>query len=277
MRRLSSRSTTGPGPGPDAGGAAGDAREVVLAVAAHPDDIEFLMAGTLALLRKAGWSVHYLNLSTGNCGSAHVPASRLRVVRRREAQAAAKVLGATWHAPMADDLEIFYTDALLRRLAAVMRRVRPKVVLTHALADYMEDHVNTARLAVTAAFARGMPNYRTVPRVSAWSGEVTVYHALPHGLQDPLGRSVQPGAWVDIGSVLEVKRQALACHGSQGSWLETSQGMQSYVASMIDLARAAGRQSGVFEYAEGWTRHSTLGFCGAEVDPLATVLENTGT
>jgi len=64
---------------------------VALAVAAHPDDIEFLMAGTLLRLAEAGWAIHYFNLSTGNCGSAVLGPGRLREVRRREAQAAAAV------------------------------------------------------------------------------------------------------------------------------------------------------------------------------------------
>jgi LmbE family N-acetylglucosaminyl deacetylase len=243
-----------------------------LAIAAHPDDIEFLMAGTLVLLRRAGWETHYFNLSSGNCGSATVPAGRLRVMRRREARAAAALLEARWHPPLVDDLEIFYEDGLLRRVAAVVRRVAPAIVLTHAPVDYMEDHVNTSRLAVTAAFARGMRNYRTVPRVGPWAGEVTVYHAMPHGLADPLGQPAVAGAWVNTGAVQELKRAALGRHASQRAWLDTSQGMDSYVKAMDDAGRAMGRQSRRFTYAEGWRRHSPLGFCPAEADPLREAL-----
>ena len=243
-----------------------------LAIAAHPDDIEFLMAGTLLRLRQAGWETHYFNLSSGNCGSATIPGGRLRQVRRREARAAAKFLGAVWHPPIADDLEIFYEDGLLRRVAAVVRQVVPSIILTHAPVDYMEDHTNTSRLTVTAAFARGMPNYRTVPRVRAVAGDVTLYHALPHGLRDPLGRPVVAGAWVNTGSVQEAKRAALAKHVSQRSWLDESQGMDSYVRAMDDFGREQGRQSRRFAYAEGWQRHSHLGFCAPEADPLRDAL-----
>src|SRR4030095_17221643 len=79
-----------------------------IAIAAHPDDIEFYMAGTLLLLKAAGWEIHYFNLSTGNCGSVQHDAAATRRIRRREAQRAAKLLGAKWHPPIADDLEIFY-------------------------------------------------------------------------------------------------------------------------------------------------------------------------
>src|SRR5690606_16685869 len=120
--------------------------------------------------------------------------------------------------------EIFYNDRLLRRVAAVVRRVRPSIVLTHSPVDYMEDHMNTCRLAVTAAFARGMPNYRTIPRLKPWPGEVVVYHAMPHGLCDPLGRPVVAGMWVNTETVQEIKRAALAEHVSQRAWLDASQG-----------------------------------------------------
>lgn len=243
-----------------------------LAIAAHPDDIEFLMAGTLLLLRQAGWEIHYLNLATGNCGSRQHAAAATRRLRRAEARAAARALGAVWHPPVVDDAEIFYADRLLRAVAAVMREVRPSVVLTHSPEDYMEDHMNTARLAVTAAFVRGMPNYRTRPARPAIEGDCTVYHALPHGLRDGLGRRVAAGWYVDTTSVQAAKRAALACHRSQKDWLDATQGMDSYLDAMEAMAREVGRMSGRFRFAEGWRRHATLGFCAPDADPLREAL-----
>ncbi len=159
-------------------------RKVAFAIVAHPDDIEFLMAGTLLLLREKGFEIHTLNVSSGNCGSQTRKAAEVRRIRRLESIEAARVLGAHFHPGFADDLEIFYDARSLRRLAAVVREVCPTVILTHSPQDYMEDHMNTCRLAVTAAFARGMPNFVTNPRRSATQGDVTVYHAMPHGLRD---------------------------------------------------------------------------------------------
>jgi LmbE family N-acetylglucosaminyl deacetylase len=243
-----------------------------IAVAAHPDDIEFCMAGTLLLLREAGWGIHYLNLASGNCGSAEMSAERTRAIRRREARAAARLLGARYHPSFLDDLEIFYTDANLRRLAAVIRQVRPTIVLTHSPQDYMEDHMNTGRLAVTAAFTRGMPNYRTRPEHAAVDVPVTVYHAMPHGLCDGLRRVLVPGAYVDTTKVHEAKRAALACHRSQKEWLDRSQGMDSYLRAMDAMSLAVGRMSRRFKHAEGWRRHSHLGFCQRDADPLRDAL-----
>src|SRR4026209_1628038 len=91
-----------------------------LAIGAHPDDIEFYMAGTLLLLRQAGWKTHYLNLSSGNCGSERLSAKATRRVRSQEARRAARCLQAHYHPSLADDLEILYELRLLRRLAAVI-------------------------------------------------------------------------------------------------------------------------------------------------------------
>jgi LmbE family N-acetylglucosaminyl deacetylase len=244
----------------------------VLAVVAHPDDIEFYMAGTLLLLKHAGYQTHYLTLASGSCGSEQLDAATTRAVRRREARRAAALLGACWHPGFADDLEVFYELRLLRRLAAVVREVAPRIVLTHSPQDYMEDHTNTCRLAVSAAFARGMPNFRTQPPRPAVRGDVTVYHAMPHGLRDPLGRRVTPGAFVNTTSVHARKRQALAAHVSQKAWLDASQGMDSYLRALDDLSRAVGRMSRRFEHAEGWRRHLHLGFCAADADPLRDAL-----
>lgn len=244
-----------------------------IAIAAHPDDIEFTMAGTLLLLREAGWSTHYLNVANGSGGSLVHGAAALRRIRRREGIAAARILGATFHESATDDLEILYTVPLLRWLTGVIREVRPTVVLTHPPEDYMEDHTNACRLAVTATFARGIRNFHSSPRRAGWSGETTVYHAMPHELQDNLRRRVMPGAFVNTAAVQKKKLAALKCHASQQPWLQATQGMNSYLRSMEAKSRAVGRMSRRFAHAEGWWRHSHMGFsASAAADPLRDAL-----
>jgi N-acetylglucosamine malate deacetylase 1 len=195
-----------------------------------------------------------------------------RAKRLKEAKAAARLLGAHFHPPIADDLEILYELKLLRRIAAIVRDVKPDVVLTHSPQDYMEDHMNTSRLAVTAAFARGMPNFITTPKRKAVEGDVAVYHAMPHGLSDALRRKIDPDSFANTTDVHETKLAALACHQSQQEWLDVSQGMNSYVRTMDDMSRGVGRMSRQFKHAEGWRRHLHLGFSGREIDPLAGAL-----
>jgi N-acetylglucosamine malate deacetylase 1 len=245
---------------------------IVLAISAHPDDIEFRAAGTLLLLKQAGCETHYLNVASGNCGTVQYDSNTTRKVRAAEGRRAARLLGARFHPSLADDLEILYDLKTLRRLAAVVRAVRPQIVLTHPPQDYMEDHTNTCRLAVTAAFAHGVPNFKTLPPRPSYDGDVTVYHWVPHGLRDGLRRRVVPGAFVNTAAVQSLKRAALAEHRSQQNWLEASQGMNSYLAAMESTSRELGKMSGRFKHAEGWWRHLHWGFSSRETDPLAELL-----
>ena len=246
--------------------------KVAIAIGAHPDDIEFFMAGTLLLLKAAGYRTHYLTVANGNCGSAEYDERMLRSIRNSEGRAAAKILGSQFHQPLTNDLEIFYDLELLRKVTAVIREVKPAIVLTHSPQDYMEDHTNTSRLAVTAAFARGMPNFKTAPSQPAAEYEVTVYHAMPHGLRDQLRRRIIAGAYANTTSVHKTKHQALAAHKSQQAWLDLSQGLNSYLLAMEDMSLAVGRLSKRFRHAEGWRRHLHLGFCGPQADPLREAL-----
>jgi LmbE family N-acetylglucosaminyl deacetylase len=243
-----------------------------LAIAAHPDDIEFVMAGTLLLLREAGWTIHCFNLSNGNMGSTVMTAAQTARTRRSEARAAAKLMDAEWHAPICHDLAVFYTEENIRRVCAVVREAKPGVVLTHALQDYMEDHMITARLAVTAAFTRGIPNYRSVPSRKPCLDPCVIYHAMPHGQRTPTRRRVFPEAFVDTSDVHSRKRAALACHASQKEWLDKTQGMDSYLRTMDDFSRALGKQSRGFAHAEGWVRHLHYGFGDEADDPLRDAL-----
>jgi LmbE family N-acetylglucosaminyl deacetylase len=247
-------------------------RSIALAIAAHPDDIEFYMAGTLLLLKKAGCEIHYMTVANGSCGSIDKDAATTRAIRRQESRRAAQLLGAKYHPSLTNDLEILYELKTLRRLAAVVREINPAIVLTHAPQDYMEDHTNTCRLAVTAAFARGMRNFKTIPASAAVFGDVTVYHAMPHGLRDGLRRRIIPGAFVNTTGVQAMKCAALAAHRSQKEWLDASQGLGSYLQAMDEMSLAVGKMSHRFKHAEGWRRHLHLGFSAADTDPLREAL-----
>lgn len=244
----------------------------VLAIAAHPDDIEFVMAGTLLRLKAAGWDCHYFNVANGCCGSMTMDRAACAAARLVEAQNAATLLQSKFYPPICDDLSIFYTPELLAKVAAVVREAAPTIVLTHSLVDYMEDHQNAARLAVTATFAKGMPNYKSDPKVQIATGEVAVYHAQPHGNRTPMGELVRPTHFVDVTSVMPSKRAALLAHVSQAGWLDQTQGLSAYEQTMEELNREVGQLSGVFQCAEGWRKHLHLGFSGHDFDPLADAL-----
>jgi len=255
----------------------------VLAIAAHPDDIEFVMAGTLLQLSLRGWKVHYFNIANGCCGSKTLSRSQCAAIRLKEAQRAASMLPADFYTPICDDLELFYSTPLLERVSAVVRQARPSILLTHSLIDYMEDHQNAARLAVGAAFTRAMPGVFTNPHMDTFEEDVAIYHAQPHGNRDPMGQVVHPTHFVDVSGVIQRKRELLAAHASQDQWLESTQRISAYLETMVQLngevgqmsSRAAGLQKrNPFQYAEGWRQHLHLGLSPAGFDPLAQVLDD---
>ncbi|MEX2140784.1 MAG: PIG-L deacetylase family protein [Pirellulales bacterium] len=242
------------------------------AIAAHPDDIEFVMAGTMMRLKEAGHELHYMTVGNGSCGSSEHDAETIRRIRRDEARAAAAYLGATFHEALTNDIEIFYDRPMLARLGSIVREVAPQILLTHSPQDYMEDHTNTCRLAVTAAFCRGMRNFPVDPPRPAIDEEVTIYHAQPHGNCDSLRQPILPELFVDVTSVMDRKAEMLVKHQSQKDWLDRSQGMNSYVATLRELNAEVGRMSGRFQFAEGWRRHLHLGFSATDSNPLSEAI-----
>ncbi len=244
----------------------------VLAIAAHPDDIEFVFAGTMLQLRKRGWDLHYMNVADGCRGSMVTDRPTTAKIRLEEAQRAAEILGARFYPPIAHDMEIRFEHELVQKIAAVVRQSKASIVLTHAPSDYMEDHEITCRLAVTAAFCYCMPNMDTIPPTEIYPGPVTIYHAQPHGNRTPMGEPVIPNFTVDITDVMETKVASLEKHASQKDWLDASQGMGSYVQTMLDLCGEVGTMSKKFRYAEGWRKRQHWGYCGPHDDPLRTAL-----
>jgi len=248
---------------------------VVFAVHAHPDDIEFGCAGTLMLLKDAGCQVHYMTVARGDAGSMELSRKATARVREKEARNAASFLGAQFHPAIANDLEIFYTLDLIQKLLAAVREAAPDIMLIPSLEDYMEDHMNASRLAVSAAFCRAMPNILSRPRRAPVQRDVVLYHALPHGLKDGMRRQPVPEFYVDVTDVIDRKEKMLSFHESQKAWLDKTQGMNSYLASMREGSAAVGKMSGRFKYAEGWRRHNHLGLSERETDPLGELLRDS--
>ncbi len=244
----------------------------VLAAGAHPDDIEFMMAGTLLLLKDCGAEIHMWNMANGNCGSDSLDKIETAETRWREAKASAALEGAFMHPPVTHDFGLVYTENMASKCAAYVRKIRPDILLVPSLEDYMEDHQNAARLLVTAAFTRAMWNFATMPDTVPYSADVAIYHAMPYGLRDAMRQRIVPEFFTDISGVIDRKRAMLACHESQRRFLESTQGVDAYTEMMLSMSKEVGDMSGRFEYAEGWRRHSHLGFAAENYDPLGNIL-----
>ncbi len=226
------------------------------------------------LLRDAGFEIHYMNIANGCCGTTQYDRETIARIRRDEGRSAAESIGAVFHESICNDIEIFYDHRSLTKLAAVVRDVAPEILLTHSPVDYMEDHTNTCRLAVTAAFCRGMPNYPVEPPTPITNQPVTVYHAQPYFNRDPLRNVTYPDFYVDVTGLMDRKTDMLSKHESQKKWLDESQGLDSYFITLRELNAEIGQMSGCFQFAEGWRRHLHIGFCGADDDPLVDALKD---
>src|SRR5216117_646949 len=95
-----------------------------LSVLAHPDDAEFLCAGTLLRLRRLGWDVHIASMTAGDCGSVEHGPDAIAAVRQREGAAAAALVGGTYHCLLERDLLIVYGEGPLERVTRLLRQVR---------------------------------------------------------------------------------------------------------------------------------------------------------
>ena len=244
---------------------------VLLSLLAHPDDAEFLCAGTLVrLVQEHGWQAHIASMTPGDCGSADHPAEEISRIRRAEGAAAAAVIGARYHCVEERDLLIFYAERPLERVTRLLREVRPAVVLTHSPADYMLDHEMTSTVVRAAAFGAPVPNFLRDRDLGPPLEHIPhLYYCDPIEGKDPLGRDVPPAFCIDISNVIDTKAEMLARHASQRDWLLKHHGLDQYLEAMRDLGRKRGQGCGV-AYAEGFRQH--LGHSYPQENLLGKVL-----
>jgi LmbE family N-acetylglucosaminyl deacetylase len=237
----------------------------VLAVMAHPDDIEMTCAGTLVLLRRAGWDVHLATMTAGDLGSATRPRAEISRIRREEATASAKLLDAPYTCLEFDDLTIVYGEATKRRVSALLRLVRPDLVIAPSPVDYMADHEETPRIVREAAFASTVPNWTAsldgkTPRPC--DALPAILYADPIDNVDHFGRRVRVRYVVDITTSVDLKERMLAAHDSQRSWLRHQHGEDEYLHWMrrVGADRARDFRTPRVKYAEGFRPHLGHGF-----------------
>ncbi|MDR3514094.1 MAG: PIG-L family deacetylase [Caulobacteraceae bacterium] len=226
---------------------------VILAFHAHPDDVETLGAGTLALLAGLGHRVAIVTATAGDCGSNAFPPEETARIRQGEAAAAAALIGAEYRCAGLPDLGVFNDDGSRRRVTELVRWAAPDIVLTSAPVDYHPDHEATAILVRDACFAASAPNYRTGPSAPL-EAIPHLYFMDPIGGRDREGRPVPPDFAVDITAQSETKRAMMAKHESQAEWLLKQHGIEDYVGAMVAWSHRRGRDFGV-DQAEGFRQY----------------------
>jgi LmbE family N-acetylglucosaminyl deacetylase len=227
--------------------------KVVLSIGAHPDDAEFMCAGTLALLHDRGWQVHIATMAPGDCGTVQYTREEISRIRKGESARAAAMLDGHYHCLECGDIFIMYDRPTLLKTIELVRKVRPKIVFTLSPSDYMVDHEHASRLAQTACFCCGVVNVET-PGAEPFEPIPYLYYADPVEGKDKLGTPVKPGMIVDIGGAIDVKEKMLCCHESQRDWLLKHHGMDEYVLMMKAFGKKRGAEIGR-KFGEGFRQH----------------------
>jgi len=228
----------------------------ILAIHAHPDDVEFQCAGTLARLKRAGCAITIATMTAGDCGSAELSPGEISRVRRAEARAAADLLGADYMCLEFQDLAIVHDNDGRRRVTEAVRRAHPDIVLTAPPVDYMSDHEMTSRLVRDACFGASAPNYTT----QEWEPAAPL-RKIPHlyyvdaieGI-DYFGNPIAPEFVVDVSETFELKLKMLACHASQREWLLRQHGIDEYLESCKKWSARRGSEIGV-AFGEAFIQH----------------------
>lgn len=226
----------------------------VLAVGAHPDDIEILCSGTLAKFAKLNAQIIIAVATDGSAGHMEIPSSELAQIRQEEAKKAANLIGAEFHWLGYPD-ELLFEDINSRlRFVDLIRATKPDVILTHDPDDYHPDHRVVSRLMFDASFVAGLPNIKT--KHPAHPGVQPLYY-----FDTISGANFNPTEYVDITDTYKTKQTMIECHSSQLKWLKDHDNID--ILDFIDvMARSRGIQSGV-KYAEGfrfkpvWPRQHT--------------------
>jgi LmbE family N-acetylglucosaminyl deacetylase len=224
----------------------------ILAIGAHPDDIETYCAGTLAKYASLGHKVVMATATNGNIGSAHHTMDEIAKIRKTEAAKSAAIIGAEYICLDYDD-EMFYEDKSVRlRFIDLVRYAQADVILTHNPEDYNPDHELTSKIVNDIAVMIPIAHLKTlnapydrIPKIFYWE---TVY-----------GMGFVPTDYVDITDYFETKKKMLACHASQKQWMadnykETLGGEDAdFFESILITSQYRGMQSGV-KYAEAFIR-----------------------
>jgi LmbE family N-acetylglucosaminyl deacetylase len=228
-------------------------RPRVLACLAHPDDAEFMCAGTLIRLADAGWEVHIATLAPGDCGTMIEDRWAISARRTAEARAGAALIGATYHCLDERDGVVVYDKETVHKGADLFRRVAPRLVFIHSPLDYMMDHVMASHVGRASSFIYGAPNISAFPLREGSCVPHLYYCDTLEGI-DPLGNPVPPSTWVDITAQLDKKAEMLACHASQRDWLRAHHGTDEYIDSMRRHAAMRGSEKGLAA-AEAFVQH----------------------
>lgn len=210
----------------------------ILAIFAHPDDVELCVGGTLLKMKSLGYYTGALDVTRGEMGTRGTVEGR-----QKEAEDAAKILKLDIRDNLGlPDGHVFVTDIERTAMVRSLRRLKPKVVLTHQLGDPHPDHDHIAQLVRESARLASMKNY------DPETGEQKI--PVPIVAHNIFSRRVEPSFIVDISDHLEEKMNAIRAHSSQfydpnSTEPETRLTAKTFLAELENRSRYFGSLIGV--------------------------------
>lgn len=226
----------------------------ILAVCAHPDDIEVNCAGTLLKYHQQGHKIFIALTTSGNTGSNLIPSKiETAVTREAEQRKAASYLGAQVRFLRFDDEGLSDTPASRRAVLTAIRWANPDIIFTNAFTDGSTDHAVTAELVTRVILSVGGRHH---------NADLPPIDKKPQIFFFTSGGNIEntPRAYVDISDVIETKKQMLYCHESQYRWMQTFM-EGDFCDAMLGTCRLLGIQAGC-KYAEGFTAFDFPGYRG---------------
>lgn len=225
----------------------------ILALGAHPDDVEFLCAGTLFKYKQQGHKIYIALTTSGNIGS-NLHKSRAEIARIREAEqfAAAKLLDAQVRFLRFDDELLCDAPQTRKAILDAMRWANPDVILTNPPFDPSTDHGLTGTIVTRVILS--MPSKLIPADEAPVPKKISVFY-----WDIPAGIGFLPEVYVDISEVIDLKLEALSKHLSQEAWMKQYDTGNTFGEYCTAMARFRGLQAGC-KYAEGFQALRIFGY-----------------
>ncbi len=215
----------------------------ILAVGAHPDDLDILCAGTLAKFAKRGDEIFMGILTDGSKGHFRTPPAELAEIRKSEATESSEVIGAELIWLGMPDACLFDDERTRLRVIDMMRIAKPDLIMTHSPNDYHPDHRMASKLVFDATYIATVPHMKT--EHSHYEAVAPIYY-----MDTPAGFDFQPEVYVNITDTIDKKKEMMSKHQSQVQWLKEHDNID--ILDFIDItAKFRGLQCGAM-YAEGF-------------------------
>jgi len=215
----------------------------ILAIGAHPDDIELLCGGTLAKYSKLGHKVYMYHACDGDKGGLHKKSEEIINERREEANNSAKVINAVSFVGDFRDGEVTINLENRLLLIDVIRQCDPTVIFTHSPYDYHTDHLNTSKLVFEASYMVNLPKLKTSHKATKILPRLFYFDTIS-------GVGFNPVEYVDITDVIDLKIKMMMQHKSQILFIK-----KYHNVDLLEMIKINGKYRGFqcnAEYAEGF-------------------------